>query len=56
MVEFSVRASMWFLFKHDICRLYSISRLRDRLVPMQGSTENQSESVLRRASEVTVTV
>ena len=56
MIEFSVRARTWFLFKHEITRLYSIQRLRERLLPAQGSTESQLKPLLQRADEVTVTV
>jgi hypothetical protein len=56
MIEFSVRARTWFLFKHEITRLYSIPRFRERLFPAQGSTESPLKSLLQRADEVTVTV
>lgn len=67
MVEFSVRARMWFLFKHEISRLYSIPQyrtlrgercnvFREYLLPMQRSAEQQMKSVLQFADEVTVTI
>ena len=40
MIEFSARARTWFLFKHEITRLYSIARFQERLLPVQGSTES----------------
>jgi len=56
MVEFSVRARTWYLFKHEISRLYSISALQGGLFSAQSPTESQLNSVKQFANEVTVTV
>jgi hypothetical protein len=67
MVEFSVRARTWPLFKHEISRLYAIPQsrtlngqrhdvFREYLLPMQSSGERQMKSVLQYADEVTVTI
>jgi hypothetical protein len=67
MVEFSARARTWFLFKHDISRLYAIPQFRvianhrhnvfrEYLLPIQSSHEQQMKSVLQYADEVTVTI
>lgn len=67
MVEFSARARTWFLFKHDVSRLYVVPQFRevegqrrnvfrDDLLPMQRSDEGQMKSVMQYAEEVTVTV
>jgi hypothetical protein len=67
MVEFSVRARTWGLFKHEITRLYAVPQyreiegkrrniFREYLVPIQLSHERQMKSVLQYANEVTVTV
>jgi hypothetical protein len=67
MVEFSVRARAWLLFKHEIFRLYAIPQyrvlagkrrniFREDLLPMQSSHEQEMKSVLQYADEVTVTV
>lgn len=67
MIEFSVKARSWGLFKHEIARLYTIPQyhdltgnrenvFRDYLLPIQSSHEGKIESVLQHAREVTVTV
>jgi len=67
MVEFYVKARNWFLFKHEISRLYTIRQyqdfkgirhniFRDYFIPIQSSDEQQTESVFQYAQEVTVTI
>jgi len=67
MVEFSARARTWFLFKHEISRLYALPQyrtlkgqrhdvFREYLFPIQGSGERQAKSVVQYAEEVTVTI
>lgn len=67
MVEFSVRARTWGLFKHEVARLYAVPQYREiegerrnifrvYLMPIQSSGERLITSVLQYTSEVTVTV
>ena len=67
MVEFSAKARTWFLFKHEVSRLYAIPQFRELegqrrnifreyLLPMQSSGEDRMKSALQYASEVTVTI
>jgi len=67
MVEFSVRARTWGLFKHEITRLYAVPQYRELegqrrnvfmedLMAIQSSREQQMKSVLQYTNEVTVTV
>lgn len=66
MVEFSVRARTWLLFKHEVSRLYEVPHFlevedgsfdvfRKYLLPMQASHERQMVAI-EYAAEVTVTV
>lgn len=67
MIEFSARTRTWLLFKHEIFRLYAVPQFRqiggcrrdvfqEYLLPMQRSQEQQMQSVMQYAQEVTVTI
>ncbi len=67
MIEFYLKARNWFLFKHEISRLYTIRQyqfsegkrhniFREYFIPIQSSDEQQMQSVFQYAHEVTVTV
>jgi len=67
MIEFYIKARNWFLFKHEISRLYTIRQyqdfkgirhniFKDYFIPIQSSDEQQTESVFQYAHEVTVTI
>ena len=67
MIEFSVRTRTWWLFKHEVRRIYAIPQIKtirgerknifiEYLLPMQSTTESQMRLVSQYADEVTSTV
>jgi hypothetical protein len=67
MFEYSVRARNWYLFKHDISRIYAVPQYLEPggkqqnlfqryLIPMQSKIEKPMLSIIEFTREITVTV
>lgn len=67
MFEYSARTRNWYLFKHEISRIYALPQYRqidgerrniftEYLLALQSGAERRAKSVLKFAEEVTVTV
>ena len=67
MFEYTARTRHWYLFKHEISRIYALPQYKqiggerrnvftEYLLALQSGPERQAKSVLKFAEEVTVTV
>ncbi len=67
MFEYSARTRNWYLFKHEISRIYVLPQYKqidgerrnvftEYFLALQSGAERQAKSVLKFAEEITVTV